>query len=144
MTGYRGQMPERITAARFHDADGVGDWRALTYFDGVGAYFRTGSFAAGVVLIEAIGRLADAANHHPDVDLRYPGVTVRLRTHEVDGLSDRDIALEFLASLKETKHRPRLVKERLILQREFSEMGRRWNARDFSAKWRSGLSLRNI
>lgn len=59
-------------------------------------------------------------------------------------LRDRDIALEFLSGLKETKHRPRLVKERLTLQREFSEMGRRWNARDFSAKWRSGLSLRNI
>jgi CHAD domain-containing protein len=59
-------------------------------------------------------------------------------------LRDRDIALEFLAGLKETKHRSRLVQERLTLQREFSEMGRRWNARDFSVKWRSGLSLRNI
>jgi CHAD domain-containing protein len=59
-------------------------------------------------------------------------------------LRDRDIALEFLARLRETKHRSRLVKERLTLQREYSEMGRRWNARDFSAKWRSGLSLRNI
>ena len=57
------------------------------------AYFRTGSFATGVALVDEIGRLADAANHHPDVDLRYPGVTVRLVTHEVDGLSDRDVAL---------------------------------------------------
>lgn len=58
-------------------------------------------------------------------------------------IRDRDIALEFLAKLKQTRHRPRLVTERLALQKEFSEMGRRWNVRDFSAKWRSGLSLRN-
>ncbi len=44
-------------------------------------------------MVEAIGRLADAANHHPDVDLRYPGVTVTLITHEIGDVSDRDVAL---------------------------------------------------
>lgn len=58
-------------------------------------------------------------------------------------IRNRDITLEFLAGLKQTRHRPRLVKERLAFQKQFSEMVRRWNARDFSAKWRSGLSLRN-
>ena len=53
--------------------------------DGACAYFRTGSFAAGVELVDEIGRLADAADHHPDVDLRYAGVTVRLITHDVAG-----------------------------------------------------------
>jgi 4a-hydroxytetrahydrobiopterin dehydratase len=43
--------------------------------------------------VRAIGELADAANHHPDVDLRYPAVTVRLQTHEIGGLSERDAAL---------------------------------------------------
>ncbi|MEV6967264.1 VOC family protein [Hamadaea sp. NPDC051192] len=84
-------MTDRITARQFHDAEGVGDWRVL--FDGACAYFGTGSFATGVALVAEIGRLADEANHHPDVDLRYPGVTVRLWTHDVDGLSHRDVAL---------------------------------------------------
>ena len=61
--------------------------------NGVSAYFRTGSFAAGAELIDAIAELAEAANHHPDVDLRYSGVTVRLVTHEVGGLSIRDAEL---------------------------------------------------
>lgn len=60
---------------------------------GVCAYFRTGSFAAGAELIDAIAELAEAANHHPDIDLRYAGVTVRLMTHEVGGLSTRDAEL---------------------------------------------------
>jgi 4a-hydroxytetrahydrobiopterin dehydratase len=84
-------MTERITPARFHEADGVEDWRVLAH--GACAYFRTGSFASGVALVDEIGRLADAANHHPDVDLRYRGVTVRLMTHDVQGLSERDLSL---------------------------------------------------
>lgn len=84
-------MVERISPKQFHAASGVEDWRVL--FDGAKAYFATGSFAKGIELVEAIGRLADAANHHPDVDLRYPGVTVGLFTHEVGDISDRDVAL---------------------------------------------------
>jgi 4a-hydroxytetrahydrobiopterin dehydratase len=84
-------MTERITADQFQAADGVGDWRVL--YDGACAYFRTGSFAVGAELVDVIATLADAANHHPDVDLRYGGVTVRLVTHEVGGLSARDVEL---------------------------------------------------
>ena len=84
-------MATRITADTFHAAEGVEDWRVV--FEGACAHFRTGSFARGVALVEEIGRLADAANHHPDVTLRYGAVTVRLSTHEVKGLSERDVAL---------------------------------------------------
>ncbi len=80
-----------ITAAQFHESEGVEDWRVL--FSGACAHFRTGSFDTGVRLVIAIGEVADAANHHPDVDLRYSGVTVRLISHDVDGLSERDVAL---------------------------------------------------
>ncbi len=46
--------------------------------------------------MDAIGSLADFANHHPDVDLRPDGVTVRLTTTTPDHffwLSDRDVEL---------------------------------------------------
>ena len=85
-------MVEKITAEQFTAADGVGDWRVLDSGQ-VGSVFRTGSFDKGVDLVVRIGALADAANHHPDVDLRYPSVTVRVSTHEVGGLSERDVAL---------------------------------------------------
>lgn len=82
---------EQITPQQFHESAGVGDWRVL--FGGACAYFNTGSFAAGVALVDAIGRLADAAHHRPDVDLRPEGVTVRLKTYDIDGLSERDVEL---------------------------------------------------
>ena len=82
---------DRITAREFHDSDGVEDWRVLLAT--AQTLYRTGSFTAGVELVDAIGELADAADHHPDVDLRYGSVTVRLTSHDVGGLSRRDVAL---------------------------------------------------
>ena len=84
-------MVERVSPQQFHERDGVKGWRVL--FGGAMTYFVTGSFAKGVQLVDAIGKLADAANHHPDVDLRYGGVRVALVTHEIGELSERDVAL---------------------------------------------------
>lgn len=84
-------MTERISPRLFHEAPGVDDWRVL--YGRAFAHFRTGSFAKGVELVDAIGLLADAMDHHPDVDLRYSSVTVRLSTHDVNGLSPRDVDL---------------------------------------------------
>jgi len=87
-------MVEPISPMQFHAAPGVEDWRVLP--TGATSYFETGSFAVGAQLVAKIAELADAANHHPDVDLRYPGVLVRLMTHEVmpnGWLSERDTTL---------------------------------------------------
>ncbi len=83
-----------ITPKQFHEADGVGDWRVLTNV--AHAHFPTGSLGDGVALVNAIGRLATAADHHPDVDLGPEGVTVRLTTTTPDHffwLSEHDVEL---------------------------------------------------
>ena len=36
---------------------------------------------------------AEAANHHPDILLTYPEVTVTLSSHDVGGVTSRDLAL---------------------------------------------------
>ena len=84
-------MVDKISGDEFQAAAGVEDWKVLDSGE-VGTVFSTGSFDKGVELVVRIGELADAANHHPDVDLRYPSVTVRLSTHEVGGLTERDVA----------------------------------------------------
>jgi 4a-hydroxytetrahydrobiopterin dehydratase len=85
-------MSETITPQQFHEAAGIEDWRVLTNV--ACAHFRINSFAEGVALVNAIGRIGEAANHHPDVDLRPDGVTVRLTTTTPDHffwLSERDV-----------------------------------------------------
>lgn len=84
-------MTERITAQQFHEADGVDDWRVLAH--GACAHFRTGSFATGITLVNAIGELAVTVDLQPHIDLREGGVTVRLITYESPPLTRRDIEL---------------------------------------------------
>jgi 4a-hydroxytetrahydrobiopterin dehydratase len=86
-------MTDQISPRQFHEADGVEDWRVLG--EGACAYVRTGSLAAGARLVHAISELAGLDAHHPDVDLRHEGVTVRLITITGDyyGLSERDLEL---------------------------------------------------
>jgi 4a-hydroxytetrahydrobiopterin dehydratase len=45
------------------------------------------------MLINAIGFVAEAADHHPDLEVSWAKVTVRLSTHSAGGITDKDIAL---------------------------------------------------
>ncbi|MDQ3555747.1 MAG: 4a-hydroxytetrahydrobiopterin dehydratase [Gemmatimonadota bacterium] len=55
--------------------------------------FETGGWRVGSLLHGMIAFLAEAANHHPDVLLTYDRVTVRLVSHDVGGITDRDLEL---------------------------------------------------
>lgn len=55
--------------------------------------FLTGSFTRGLELVQRITDVAERLNHHPDVDLRYPTVHVSTTSHDVGGLTERDVAL---------------------------------------------------
>jgi len=67
------------------------DWRQL--FEALHTRFLTGDFPTGLALTSRIGELAESANHHPDVDLRYPHVNVTLSSHDVFGVTSRDVNL---------------------------------------------------
>lgn len=86
-------MTDHISPKQFREAEGVQDWRVLG--DGANAYFRTGSFAAGARLVQAISELPGVEEHHPDIDVRHDGVTVRLITFTDDygGMTRRDAEL---------------------------------------------------
>lgn len=81
---------ETLTFAEI-EAAGLDDWRQL--FSALHTRFRTGDFATGLALVNAIGALAEEANHHPDLDLRYPHLNVALMSHDVFGVTSRDVDL---------------------------------------------------
>jgi 4a-hydroxytetrahydrobiopterin dehydratase len=70
---------------------GLDDWRWL--LGGLHARFATGDFATGLALADRIGAAAEEADHHPDLDLRYPHLAVKLVSHDVGGVTDRDLRL---------------------------------------------------
>ena len=54
---------------------------------------RTSDFRTGLQLVDAIGAAAEEMDHHPDLDLRYTLVDVRLTSHDTGGVTKRDIRL---------------------------------------------------
>lgn len=73
------------------EAELLADWRIM--FSALHARFATGDFATGLRLVEAIGAVAEDADHHPDLDLKYPHLDVRLTSHDVGGVTQRDVRL---------------------------------------------------
>ena len=55
--------------------------------------FECESFPAAIGFVVRIGFLAEKADHHPDLDIRWRKVKVALSTHSAGGLTDRDFDL---------------------------------------------------
>ena len=72
-------------------AENLTDWRPL--LNALHTRLLTGNFATGLALANQIGDAAEAANHHPDLDLRYPHLNIKLFSHDAGGITQRDIAL---------------------------------------------------
>lgn len=52
--------------------------------------FEFPSFADAIGFVDRVAEAADAANHHPDIDIRYRRVLVRWTTHSAGGITERD------------------------------------------------------
>jgi len=55
--------------------------------------FRTEGWKGTLMVVNAIGHLAEAAWHHPDLTVSYAFVIVKLVTHVSKGVTERDFAL---------------------------------------------------
>lgn len=55
--------------------------------------FEFPAFLEGVSFVERIAKAAEEADHHPDIDIRWRKVTLRLVTHDANGLTFRDTSL---------------------------------------------------
>ncbi len=55
--------------------------------------FECPDFPAAIAFVVRIGFLAEAKDHHPDLDVRWRRVRVALTTHDLGGLSDWDFEL---------------------------------------------------
>ncbi|MGD9702589.1 MAG: VOC family protein [Acidimicrobiia bacterium] len=81
-----------VTPDEFAALDGLDDWRYV--LAGLHADFHAGSFPAAASLVSEVAGAAEAADHHPDIDVRFPDrVRVVLATHAAGGLTTRDVEL---------------------------------------------------
>lgn len=81
---------QKLTETEIREA-GLDDWRLMGKH--IEATFATKDFATGLAFVDQIGHAAEAADHHPDITLTYPSVGVTLCSHDVDGITSRDVDL---------------------------------------------------
>lgn len=85
-------MPERLDdptiESRLTDLTG---WSRVD--DAIRKDYQCAGFADAIAFVVRIGFLAEAANHHPDIDIRWRTVTIVLSTHDEGGLTTLDFDL---------------------------------------------------
>ncbi|HRA31629.1 MAG: 4a-hydroxytetrahydrobiopterin dehydratase [Thermomicrobiales bacterium] len=60
---------------------------------GIRKRFQRATFPAAIEFVGRIADLAEAANHHPDIDIRWRTVILYLTTHEAGGVTTLDLDL---------------------------------------------------
>src|SRR5688500_2760054 len=52
--------------------------------------YKTDGWPTTLMLVNAIGYIAEAAYHHPDLSVTWGRLTVKLMTHSAGGITDKD------------------------------------------------------
>ena len=55
--------------------------------------YKFQDFVTALAFVNRVGKLAEAAGHHPDIDIRYNRVRLALVTHDAGGLTSKDFDL---------------------------------------------------
>ena len=78
------QIKNRLTKAK--------GW-TLTAAGEITKTYTLPGFPQALMFVSAIGVLAEAMQHHPDITIKYDKVTLALTTHDDGGISENDFAL---------------------------------------------------
>ena len=54
---------------------------------------KFGAFLDGIDAVRRVAEIAEAADHHPDIDIRWRTVTFTLVTHSEGGITDKDVTM---------------------------------------------------
>ncbi len=85
-------MPRKLSDLEIQRAlGGLAGWSRRG--DALTKTFTFPTFAEGISFVDRVARLADAKQHHPDIDIRYTKVTFVLSTHDAGGITEKDLEL---------------------------------------------------
>ncbi|MFV8343176.1 4a-hydroxytetrahydrobiopterin dehydratase [Flavobacterium sp. XS2P39] len=69
----------------------LNDWKFVN--DGIEKKFKFLDFTQALGFIVQVGVMAEKRNHHPELFNVYNKVTIRLSTHDANGVTDKDLEL---------------------------------------------------
>ncbi|GGA65168.1 hypothetical protein GCM10011490_14810 [Pseudoclavibacter endophyticus] len=68
---------------------GAPDWRLLG--EELHLAVNAGDFVSAIDFVRAVADIAESQQHHPDIDIRYHRVFLAVKSHDVGGLTERDL-----------------------------------------------------
>ena len=71
--------------------------------DAITKTFQFRNFLTGIGFVSAVAKAADAADHHPDIDIRYTKITCTLSTHSAGGITQKDLDMARKIDLAQEK-----------------------------------------
>lgn len=83
-------MKQKDVEKKLASLDG---WSVSTKHDAISKSFAFPTFVAGLAFIAKVTVHAEVMQHHPDIELSYGTVKVKLSTHDADGLTKKDFEL---------------------------------------------------
>ncbi|WP_119292046.1 4a-hydroxytetrahydrobiopterin dehydratase [Azohydromonas sediminis] len=94
MAQWRKKTPDEVYTAEEIAARLADELPTWTYEDGwIRRKYRTSGWKGTLMVVNAIGHLAEAAWHHPDLTVSYAFVNVKLMNHAAKGVTDKDFEL---------------------------------------------------
>ena len=85
-------MPARLSDVEIHRSLGtLPGWSRRG--DALIKTFAFPRFGDGIAFVDRVAGMADAMDHHPDIDIRYTKVTFTLSTHSAGGITQLDLDL---------------------------------------------------
>jgi 4a-hydroxytetrahydrobiopterin dehydratase len=71
--------------------DELQGWSSLS--NAIHRDFTFPGFRSAISFVNRVAELAEAAGHHPDIEIHYNRVSVSLSTHDAGGVTEKDVAL---------------------------------------------------
>ncbi len=94
MAQWRKTTPDEVYAADEVTARLRDELPKWSFEDGwIRRKYKTSGWKATLMVVNTVGHLAEAAWHHPDLNVSYAFVTVKLMNHAAKGITDKDFAL---------------------------------------------------
>ena len=83
---------KKLNAFQIKSALGkIPDWKKKASV--ISRKFQFKDFPAAMKFVNAVAKVAEKEQHHPDIDIRWNKVTLALTTHDAGGLTEKDFAL---------------------------------------------------
>ena len=87
-----GGMAEVLSDAEVRAAlTGLSAWSGNS--TGIRRSVEAADFVTGIRIVDAVAEAAEAADHHPDIDIRWRTLTFALSTHSAGGVTGKDLDL---------------------------------------------------